>query len=78
MTIPWRVLALVVLLAGILTITPARPATAAGAVGSGTANSCTETALESALAGGGRVTFDCGNTAVTIRLTGEKTIAANT
>jgi predicted outer membrane repeat protein len=43
-------------------------------VGTGTAASCTEQALASALAGGGIVTFDCGG-AATIAVTSEKMLA---
>ena len=54
------------------------PAYAAGVVGTGTATSCTEAALTSALAGGGSVTFNCGNTPVTISVTSQKLISTNT
>jgi hypothetical protein len=47
---------------------PAAPVLAAGAVGTGTPESCTEAALDAALAGGGLVTFDCGPDPVTIVL----------
>ncbi|MBP1685040.1 MAG: hypothetical protein H6Q33_1183, partial [Deltaproteobacteria bacterium] len=47
-------------------------------VGTGSPDSCTEQALDAALAGGGSVTFDCGGTAVTITLTTPKTIALDT
>jgi Chlamydia polymorphic membrane protein (Chlamydia_PMP) repeat len=50
----------------------------AGVVGNGTAASCTESALNSALSGGGTVTFNCGNVAKTIPITSEKIIAINT
>lgn len=50
-------------------------ASAAGVVGNGTPGSCTETALNAALAGGGAVTFSCGG-AVTIPITATKTISA--
>ena len=36
---------------------------AAGVVGDGTPESCTEAALDTTLAGGGTVTFNCGGTA---------------
>jgi hypothetical protein len=71
--INWLILA--TLLAATLA-TPA-PAQAAGVVGTGTPASCTEAALDAALAGGGTVTFNCGGPA-TIALTGPKTIAAST
>ncbi len=49
-----------------------QPAHAAGVVGDGTPASCTEAALQAAVAGGGLVTFNCGQSAaapVTILLT---------
>lgn len=60
------------------TISLIEPATAAGTVGNGTPGSCTEAALNTALTGGGSVYFNCGSTPVTITLTSEKVIAANT
>jgi hypothetical protein len=51
-------------------------ARATGVVGTGTAASCTDAALDTALAGGGLVTFNCGGRA-TIDISG-KTIAADT
>ena len=54
---------------------------AGGVVGTGTASSCTDAALNAALAGGGLVTFKCGHAAVTIDIgtgTGTKIIAADT
>jgi hypothetical protein len=57
------------------------PALAAGVVGTGTASSCTDAALNTALAGGGLVTFNCGSAPATIDIstgTGTKTIAADT
>jgi hypothetical protein len=50
---------------------------AAGTVGSGTPASCTESALNTALAGGGAVSFNCGGP-VTIILTSTKVITTNT
>ena len=56
---------------------------AAGVVGTGTAASCTDAALNAALAGGGVVTFDCGGPA-TIDISpgrggsGTKTVATDT
>ena len=47
-------------------------------VGTGTAASCTEAALDAALAGGGMVTFDCGPGTHTIGLTSEKIISDDT
>lgn len=51
---------------------------AAGTVGTGTAASCTEAALDTALMGGGTVTFKCGAAPVTITLTTQKDISATT
>ncbi len=51
---------------------------AAGTVGTGIPASCTEAALDAALAGGGLVTFDCGAAPVVITITGPRTISANT
>ena len=53
-------------------------ATAAGIVGDGTAASCTEAAFTAALVGGGTVTFNCGGLPVTIPITSEKVITADT
>jgi CSLREA domain-containing protein len=53
-------------------------ARAGGVVGTGTPASCTEAALDAALAGGGSVTFHCGNGPVTITVTSQKVIAADT
>ena len=55
-----------------------RPLSAAGVVGNGTPGSCTESALNSALAGGGSVTFNCGANPKTITVTSQKTINADT
>lgn len=52
-------------------------ASAAGVVGTGTPGSCTEAALNTALAGGGTVTFNCGG-AVVIPITSQKVIASAT
>ena len=72
-----RGLTVVVLLAGLVLFTPASPAGAAGVVGTGNPASCTEAALDAALAGGGFVNFNCGG-AHTISITSEKTISVNT
>ncbi len=61
-----------------LALAYARPAQAGGVVGSGTPASCTEAALDGALAGGGTVTFNCGTAPVTITLTSQKVIASDT
>jgi hypothetical protein len=54
------------------------PAQAAGVVGTGTAASCTEATLNTALSGGGSVTFNCGAAPVTIQITSTKNIASAT
>lgn len=58
----------------------ASTAHAAGIVGTGSAASCTDAALDAALAGGGLVTFDCsGPTTIDVSTgTGTKTIGADT
>lgn len=66
-------LAITLLLA--LALTPAR---AAGVVGNGSPGSCTEAALEAALAGGGLVSFNCGPDPHTIVLTSVKTVSSAT
>ena len=53
------------------------PVLGGGVVGSGTPGSCTEAALNAALAGGGSILFNCGGSH-TITLTSQKTITANT
>jgi hypothetical protein len=55
----------------------AGPAEAAGVVGTGTPASCTQAALNTALAGGGTVTFNCGAGA-TIPITSTKTLTTTT
>lgn len=64
----------------LLTVTAAVPSSllAAGTVGSGTPASCTEAAFDTALGGGGTVSFSCGGSAHTITLSARKTIAADT
>ena len=56
----------------------APPARAAGTVGSGTPGSCTEAALNAALAGGGTVTFNCGGGPVVIPITSTKVLSSST
>jgi uncharacterized repeat protein (TIGR01451 family) len=53
-------------------------ARASGVVGTGSAASCTEAALNTALIGGGSVTFSCGGVPVTIPITATKIIAVTT
>ncbi len=76
-----RVLCLLVLCLGTASlIMPAPSAVQANAirVGNGTAASCTETALETALSAGGMISFDCGPDPVTITITSEKVISKDT
>lgn len=54
------------------------PALAGGTVGTGSPSSCTEAALDTALGGGGAVTFNCGAAPHTITLSSYKSIGANT
>ncbi len=51
---------------------------AGGVVGNGSLSTCTEAALDGALAGGGNVTFNCGNLPFTIAVTAGKAIAVDT
>lgn len=53
-------------------------AQAAGTVGSGTPVSCTEAALDTALVGGGAVTFNCGAAPVTVVVTTTKALSVTT
>jgi hypothetical protein len=71
----WRSKALT---CAVLVLASAQMARAGGVVGTGTADTCTEPALDAALAGGGLVTFDCGPEPVTITLTQQKTISSDT
>ena len=57
---------------------PRQYAVAGGTVGNGTPASCTEAAFNTALSGGGTITFNCGAGSKTILLTTEKTITQNT
>lgn len=65
-------------ISGMAVFSIAQTALAAGVVGNGTPGSCTETALNEALSGGGEVTFNCGANPHTILLTGEKIIFSST
>jgi hypothetical protein len=69
--------ALAVVVALVALASPSRRAVASGVVGTGDPSTCTEGALDSALAGGGSVTFDCGASPVTITVS-YKVIAADT
>lgn len=71
----FRTWMLTVLVANLAT---AALAAAAGVVGDGTPGSCTEAALETALAGGGSVSFNCGPSPVKITLTSRKAISQDT
>ena len=53
-------LVLLIILVLLLAAKTAAPAAGAGTVGGGTPASCTEAALDAALAGGGSVSFNCG------------------
>jgi uncharacterized repeat protein (TIGR01451 family) len=73
-TAPWNFLLIALALAG----SAVPQARAAGVVGSGTAGSCTEAALNAALAGGGTVTFNCGGAVVVIPITSTKLLSKST
>ncbi len=69
------------LVAGVLlmaTVATPAPVRAAGVVGTGTPASCTEAAFVAALSGGGAISFNCGAAPVTITLTAQRAISANT
>jgi len=68
----------VILCAALLVASAPSITRAARVVGTGTVDSCTDAALDAALANGGVVTFDCGPQPVTIILTSTKTIADTT
>lgn len=70
----WSLAVAALLVASFLLAAPAR---AGGTVGTGTAASCTEAALDAALTGGGTVTFNCGGSK-TITFTSEKVITQDT
>ncbi len=55
-----------------------QPASAHGVVGTGSPESCTEAAFDTALAGGGVVTFNCGNGPLTLPISATKLINAPT
>jgi predicted outer membrane repeat protein len=66
-----------VLVSLVLALFKAAPVYAGGVVGDGTAGSCTEAAFNTALSGGGAITFNCGGPA-TITFTTFKEISADT
>ncbi len=74
----WRFWTLLVLALAFLFPALQLPVHAAGVVGTGTAASCTEAALDGALAGGGSISFNCGTLPFRIMLTHEKEISTNT
>jgi hypothetical protein len=61
-----------------VTVNPVNTSRPDAVVGDGTAASCTEDALNAALAGGGTIRFRCGSAPVTISVTAEKVIARDT
>jgi hypothetical protein len=71
------IIALLTIPLNLFSLTPA-PTRAAGVVGNGTPASCTEAALDTALTGGGLITFNCGPNPLTILLTSQKNLLANT
>lgn len=75
-TIRW-VLTIAALLA-VSALFTTRTAHAAGVVGTGSPASCTESAFDTALIGGGTVTFNCGANPVTITITFAKQISTST
>ncbi len=74
----WRGFVVAFVLAGTFVVHASRPASAAGVVGNGTPGSCSEAALDTALSGGGLVTFNCDAGDLPIVLTNEKMINADT
>ena len=70
LTLHWLLTAL------LLSLTPTA-VHAAGVVGTGTPVSCSEAALDTALSGGGAISFNCGGTAI-ILLSATKTITSAT
>ena len=65
-------------LLGLVSVGVPQGAFAAGVVGTGTPESCTEAALDAALVDGGSVTFNCGNSPVTLPLTTTRAIGGDT
>lgn len=75
--VAWFALLALLAALALLALLPQR-ALAAGVVGSGVPGSCTEPTLNTALEGGGSVTFYCGNSPNTITVTSQKVITMNT
>ena len=73
----FRSAAILVIAIGLFVVFSGAAARAGGVVGDGTPSSCTETALTSALSGGGTVTFHCGGPA-TILVLNPKDITQST
>jgi len=74
----FRLIATAPLLAMLTMPSVAWATTDAGVVGNGSAASCTEAAFVAALSGGGAVSFNCGPAPVTIPITAQRTVTANT
>ncbi len=72
-----RAIPMFVIALGCLSTSIPETSRAAGTVGTGSAASCTEAALDAALGGGGVVIFDCGGPALIV-FTATKTILADT
>lgn len=72
------IVTMIVLMMGLGALALAQPAAADEVVGDGTRASCTEAALEDALARGGLITFNCGPREVVIGITSEKLISTST
>lgn len=62
----------------LVVVLASQAAQAAGVVGNGSPGSCTEGALNTALSGGGTVTFNCGGSPVVIPITAQKVISIAT
>ena len=62
----------------LLLLQAVQPSHAAGIIGTGTPDSCNEGALDAALAGGGAITFNCGQSKVVIEVLKEKVISQPT
>lgn len=74
----WRLVVGAVMLCAFIAITPNNSVRAGGTVRDGSPGSCTEQALDTALAGSGEVTFDCHDDDRTILLSSSKTITTDT